>query len=69
MQTVFAELKISREGRSLVEWLDENLRELEERSIQKAHHAALYGNYCDDRDKYICIEQLRLAIAAVRAAV
>lgn len=65
-QRPFASLAVSREGRSFVEWLDENLRDLEKRSIDMAHSAAMG---CRERDEYVAIEQLRLAMIEVRAAV
>lgn len=65
-QRPFTSLAVSREGRSFVEWLDENLCDLERRSIQMAHNAALGSS---DREQYVAIEQLRLAVIAIRAAI
>ena len=66
MDGPFAVLTVSREGRSLVEWLDENLAELEQRSNRLAKLVAT-GRF--PSETFLCAEQLRLAIEAVRTVV
>lgn len=62
----FVKIPVSKEGRSLVEWLDESIRELEKQSRDTAHSVALSGW---PRDYYLCIEQALRTLKQVREAV
>lgn len=61
-------LKISRDGRSLVEWLDANTEDLKRRSIYAARMATM--NPGDGQQQvYIAVEQTCRTLTAIRAAI
>ena len=60
----FVAIPVSREGRSLVEWLDESISVLDAESNKCAKRVALG---CADRACFLCIEQLRRTLMDIRA--